>query len=109
MAPPYIEAISGDHISSRDPTIVGDPIAPNDGERSSNKGARADDVASTITGDSLIVLNKKFHYPNDVVKMVPKKSNRASLPPPGHLTICKTSLPARLRFQPPAELMEIFV
>ncbi|KAH0463186.1 hypothetical protein IEQ34_007768 [Dendrobium chrysotoxum] len=42
-----------------------------------------DDEASTITGDSLIVLHKKFHILNDVVTMVLKRSDRAGLPPLG--------------------------
>ncbi|KAH0448314.1 hypothetical protein IEQ34_022114 [Dendrobium chrysotoxum] len=45
-----------------------------------------------ITGDALIVLHKNFHIPNDVVMVVPKKSDRAGLPFPGYLTICETNL-----------------
>ncbi|KAH0452358.1 hypothetical protein IEQ34_019657 [Dendrobium chrysotoxum] len=69
----------------------------------SNKGAKVDDVASTITDDLLMILHKNFHIPNDVVTMVPKRSDWAGLPPPGYLTVSET----RLSFPPPAELVEI--
>ncbi|KAH0466063.1 hypothetical protein IEQ34_006166 [Dendrobium chrysotoxum] len=101
--------MSGNHLPSRNPTIRGDPVAPLEGERRLNKGPRADDAASTITDDSLIVLHKKFHFLNDMVKAIPKRSDRAGLPPPGYLTICETSLRAGLHFPPPAELIEISV
>ncbi|KAH0460843.1 hypothetical protein IEQ34_008418 [Dendrobium chrysotoxum] len=52
-------------------------------------------------------LNSNFHFPNDVVTIVPKRSDRASLPPLGYLTISETNLRAGLRFPPPAELIEI--
>ncbi|KAH0463421.1 hypothetical protein IEQ34_008003 [Dendrobium chrysotoxum] len=65
------------------------PAVMPDGERRPIKGARADDAASTITGDSLIVLHKKFHFLKDVVTMVLK------------------SLREALRFPLPAELIEI--
>ncbi|KAH0464746.1 hypothetical protein IEQ34_004849 [Dendrobium chrysotoxum] len=48
-----------------------------------------------------------FHISNDVVATVPKRSDRASLPPPEYLTVSETSLRAGLRFPPPAELVEI--
>ncbi|KAH0464791.1 hypothetical protein IEQ34_004894 [Dendrobium chrysotoxum] len=54
-----------------------------------------------------MLLNKNFHIPNDVVTTVPKRSDRASLPPPGYLTVSETSLRAGLHFPPPAELVEI--
>ncbi|KAH0463163.1 hypothetical protein IEQ34_007745 [Dendrobium chrysotoxum] len=38
---------------------------------------------------------------------VPKRSDRASLPPPGYLTVSEASLRAGLRFPPSAELVEI--
>ncbi|KAH0460478.1 hypothetical protein IEQ34_011141 [Dendrobium chrysotoxum] len=75
--------MSGDYLSSRNPAVRGDPVAPPYCERRLNRGARADNAASTITGDSLIVLHKKFHIPNDVVMAVPKRYNPVGLPPPG--------------------------
>ncbi|KAH0458251.1 hypothetical protein IEQ34_013566 [Dendrobium chrysotoxum] len=80
---------------------------PRCGERRSTKRAKVDDVASTITGDLLMLLHKNFHILNDVVTMVPKRSDRASLPPSGYLTVSETSLRARLCFSPPAELVKI--
>ncbi|KAH0465736.1 hypothetical protein IEQ34_005839 [Dendrobium chrysotoxum] len=38
---------------------------------------------------------------------IPKRSDRAGLPPPWYITICDTSLWAGLRFPPPAKLIEI--
>ncbi|KAH0450071.1 hypothetical protein IEQ34_020763 [Dendrobium chrysotoxum] len=71
------------------------------------QGGRVDDAASTITGDSLIILHKKLFIPNDVVTTFPKRSDRAGLPPPGYITVCESSLRAGLRFPPHAELIEI--
>ncbi|KAH0453693.1 hypothetical protein IEQ34_018017 [Dendrobium chrysotoxum] len=99
--------MSGDFIPSSDPAVRRKSAALPDGERRSTKGAKVDDVASTITGDLLMLLHKNFHIPNDVVKTVPKRSDRASLPPPGYLTVSETSLRAGLRFPPSAELVEI--
>ncbi|KAH0465070.1 hypothetical protein IEQ34_005173 [Dendrobium chrysotoxum] len=95
----------GDHLSLRDPTIRGDPIALHDSERRLNKGAREDDAASNIMDDSLIILHKKFHFLNDVVKEAPKRFDRAVLPPTKYLIIYET----RLRFPPSGELIEISV
>ncbi|KAH0456100.1 hypothetical protein IEQ34_014007 [Dendrobium chrysotoxum] len=106
-APPYTEVISGDHIPSSDPAVRRKSAALPDEERRSTKGAKVDDVASTITGDLLMLLHKNFYIPNDVVTMVPKRSDRASLPPLGYLTVSKTSLRVGLRFPPLAELIEI--
>ncbi|KAH0456532.1 hypothetical protein IEQ34_014439 [Dendrobium chrysotoxum] len=39
-----------------------------------------------------MLLHKNFHIPNDVVTTVPKRSDRASLPPPGYLTVSETNL-----------------
>ncbi|KAH0451596.1 hypothetical protein IEQ34_018895 [Dendrobium chrysotoxum] len=99
----------GNHLLSRDPAIMGDPTTPNNGERRPNKGAKADDATSTIIGDFLIILHTKFHIPNDVVTMVPKRTDRAGLPPLGYLTICETNLQAGLHFSPHTELIEIFI
>ncbi|KAH0455926.1 hypothetical protein IEQ34_015958 [Dendrobium chrysotoxum] len=107
MAPPYTEAMSGDHLPLSDPMVRRNPAALPDGERRPNKGARVDDAASTITGDSLIILHKNFHILNDVVMTVLKKSDRAGLPPLGYLTVYETSLRAGLCFSPPVELVEI--
>ncbi|KAH0451577.1 hypothetical protein IEQ34_018876 [Dendrobium chrysotoxum] len=54
-----------------------------------------------------MLLHKNFHIPNDVVTTVPKRSDRASLPHPGYLTVSETSLRTGLRFPPSAELVEI--
>ncbi|KAH0449918.1 hypothetical protein IEQ34_020610 [Dendrobium chrysotoxum] len=54
-----------------------------------------------------MLLHKNFHIPNDVVTTVPKRSDWASLPPPGFLTVSETSLRAGLHFSHPAELVEI--
>ncbi|KAH0453594.1 hypothetical protein IEQ34_017918 [Dendrobium chrysotoxum] len=99
--------MSGDRLPSRDPVIRGDPIAPYDCEWGPNKEARVNETASTITSDFLILFRKNFHFPNDVVTIVPKRSDRAILPPPGYLTVSETHLRAGLRFPPPAELIEI--
>ncbi|KAH0466516.1 hypothetical protein IEQ34_003754 [Dendrobium chrysotoxum] len=90
--------MSGDRLPSRDPVIRGDPITPYDYEWGSNKEARVNEIASTVT---------KFHFSNDVVTIVPKRSDRASLPPPGYLTVSETNLRAGLRFPPHAELIKI--
>ncbi|KAH0463906.1 hypothetical protein IEQ34_006692 [Dendrobium chrysotoxum] len=37
-----------------------------------------------------MILHKNFHIPNDVVTTIPKRSDRAGLPPPGYLTFSKT-------------------
>ncbi|KAH0463310.1 hypothetical protein IEQ34_007892 [Dendrobium chrysotoxum] len=60
-----------------------------------------------ITGDSLTILHKYFFIPNDVVTTVPKRFDRAGLPPPGYIIICDTNLRVGLLFSPPAELIEI--
>ncbi|KAH0451770.1 hypothetical protein IEQ34_019069 [Dendrobium chrysotoxum] len=92
--------MSGYHLPSSDPAVRINSVALPDGEQRFNKGAKVDDVASTITGDLLMILHKNFHIPNDVVTM-------AGLPPPGYLTISETSLRAGLHFPPPTELVEI--
>ncbi|KAH0466444.1 hypothetical protein IEQ34_003682 [Dendrobium chrysotoxum] len=99
--------MSGDHLPSKDPAIRGDPIAPYDCEWGPNKEARVDETALTVTSDFLILFCKNFHFPYDVVTIVPKRFDRASLPPPGYLTVSETNLRAGLRFPPPAELIEI--
>ncbi|PKU77441.1 hypothetical protein MA16_Dca027577 [Dendrobium catenatum] len=108
-APPYTGVISGDHFPSRDSTVGGNPVVPPDGRQRPDKGARADDLASTVTSDSSIILHKKFHFPNDVVAVAPKRSDRAGAPPPGYLTICETHLRSGLRFPLPVELIEILM
>ncbi|KAH0468295.1 hypothetical protein IEQ34_003328 [Dendrobium chrysotoxum] len=40
---------------------------------------------------------------------VPKRLDRACLPPPGYLTISESSLQARLQFPPPLELIDISI
>ncbi|KAH0459498.1 hypothetical protein IEQ34_012312 [Dendrobium chrysotoxum] len=41
---------------------------------------RSDDAVSTITSDSLAVIRKKFHIPNDVLIIAPKRTDRAYAP-----------------------------
>ncbi|KAI0495077.1 hypothetical protein KFK09_025224 [Dendrobium nobile] len=101
--------MSGDHFPSRDYAVRENPVVPPDGRRRPDKGARADDLASTVTSDSLIIFCKKFHFSNDVVAVAPKRSDRAGVPPPGYLTICETLLRSELRFPLPAELIEILM
>ncbi|KAH0470374.1 hypothetical protein IEQ34_000097 [Dendrobium chrysotoxum] len=99
--------MSSDHLPSSDLAVERKPIAPPDAEWRPNKGARVDDAASMIMGDSLIILYKKFFIPNNVVTTVLKRYDRAGLPLPKYLTICVTSLRAGFYFPPPAELIEI--
>ncbi|KAH0458704.1 hypothetical protein IEQ34_011518 [Dendrobium chrysotoxum] len=68
----------------------------NDGERRSCKATKADDVASTVTNYSLIIFYRKFHFPNNLVVMTPKRFDQAFLPPSGYLTIYKINLQAGL-------------
>ncbi|KAH0454083.1 hypothetical protein IEQ34_018407 [Dendrobium chrysotoxum] len=96
--------MSGDHLPSSEPAVRRNSVALPDGERRSNKGAKVDDVASTISDDLLMILHKNFQIPNDVVTTVSKRSDRAGLPPPGYLTVSETSLRAGLHFPPPTEL-----
>ncbi|KAH0466886.1 hypothetical protein IEQ34_004124 [Dendrobium chrysotoxum] len=81
--------MTGDHHLSKDPTTKRDSrlAAQNDGERGSSKGAKSDNIVSTVTGDSLIAFYKKFNFPNDLV--------------------AKSSLRAGLRFPPPLKLIDI--
>ncbi|KAL0905382.1 hypothetical protein M5K25_023797 [Dendrobium thyrsiflorum] len=67
---------------------------------------KADDVVFTITGDSLIIFRKKFHFPNDLVMKVPTKSDRACAPPE-FLTVYEFNLRAGLQFPPASELIDI--
>ncbi|KAH0453042.1 hypothetical protein IEQ34_017366 [Dendrobium chrysotoxum] len=99
--------MSSDRLPSKNPAIRGDPIAPYDYEWGPNKEARVNEIASTVTSDFLILFRKNFHFPNDMVMIIPKRCDRASLPPPGYLTISETNLRAGLRFPPSAELIEI--
>ncbi|KAH0471162.1 hypothetical protein IEQ34_000885 [Dendrobium chrysotoxum] len=79
----------GDRLPSKNRAIRGDPIAPYDCEWGPNKEARVNETASTVTSDFLILFHKNFHFPNDVVTIVPKRSDRASLPPPGYLAVLR--------------------
>ncbi|KAH0469628.1 hypothetical protein IEQ34_001186 [Dendrobium chrysotoxum] len=40
--------------------------------RKTQKVGKVNDVVSTITGDSLILFRKKFHFPNSLVVKVPE-------------------------------------
>ncbi|KAH0457289.1 hypothetical protein IEQ34_012604 [Dendrobium chrysotoxum] len=68
-------------------SATGDPIAPYDCEWGPNKEARVNEIASTVTSDFLILFHKNFHFSNDVVTIVPKRFDRASLPPPGAMPV----------------------
>ncbi|KAL0927438.1 hypothetical protein M5K25_001605 [Dendrobium thyrsiflorum] len=89
--------------------MSGEPHLSNDnsGARRPHKGAVLDDGASSMTSDSLTVLHKKFHFPNSLVATVPKRSDRASHPPPGYIVVYETHLRVGLRFPPPPELIDI--
>ncbi|KAL0921616.1 hypothetical protein M5K25_008705 [Dendrobium thyrsiflorum] len=104
-----MEVMVGEDRLSGDLPARRDPVVQNDGERRLNKGVKADDAVSTITGDHLTVLRKRFHFPNDLVVTVPKRSDRACLPPPGYLAIYEANLRVGLQFPPPPELIEILV
>ncbi|KAH0458548.1 hypothetical protein IEQ34_013863 [Dendrobium chrysotoxum] len=69
---------------------------------------RYDDVAPTISSDSLAVIRKKFHLPNEVLIITPKRSNKAQTPPPGFVAVYEMTLRAGLRFPPALELLDIF-
>ncbi|KAH0449197.1 hypothetical protein IEQ34_022997 [Dendrobium chrysotoxum] len=71
-------------------------------------GRRSDDVTSTITSDSLAVIQKKFHVPNDVLIITPKRTDRAHAPPQGFVEVYEMTLHAGLRFPPAHELFDIF-
>ncbi|KAH0449736.1 hypothetical protein IEQ34_020428 [Dendrobium chrysotoxum] len=76
--------MKGENPTLRDLVIKGDshPAAQNDGERRTNKRAKLDDAMSTVTSDSLTSLHKKLHFPNNLMTVIPKRSDRAFLPPP---------------------------
>ncbi|KAL0903435.1 hypothetical protein M5K25_027815 [Dendrobium thyrsiflorum] len=97
----HLEAISRDYHPSRD------HAAENSSARRPHKGVTLDDGASSVTSDSLIVFHKKFHFPNNLVATIPKRSDRACLPPLGYIVIYVTHLRTGLRFPPPPELIDI--
>ncbi|KAL0906968.1 hypothetical protein M5K25_025503 [Dendrobium thyrsiflorum] len=78
---------------------------------SSSSARRTANFKPTIWDDdyiqSLPIYFKKFHFPNSLVVTVPKRSDRASHPPPGYLVVYETHLRAGLRFPPPPELIDI--
>ncbi|PKU66522.1 hypothetical protein MA16_Dca006850 [Dendrobium catenatum] len=108
-APPYTGVMSGDHFPSRDSAVRGNAVVPPEGGRRPDKGARADDLASTVTSDTLTIFHKKFHFLYDLVAVVPKRSDRAGTPPSGYLTVSDTHLRSGLCFPPPAELIKILM
>ncbi|KAH0458736.1 hypothetical protein IEQ34_011550 [Dendrobium chrysotoxum] len=69
---------------------------------------RSDDVASILTSDSLAAIHKKFHVPNDVLIIAPKRTDRAHSPPQGFVAVYEMTLRAGLRFPPAPELLDIF-
>ncbi|KAH0458426.1 hypothetical protein IEQ34_013741 [Dendrobium chrysotoxum] len=74
----------------------------------SRRSTLIDDVSSSITLDGLIIICKKFHLPDDLVMVVPKKTDQAQDPPNGFFTIYEMTLRAGLRFPLAPELLEIF-
>ncbi|KAL0909379.1 hypothetical protein M5K25_020241 [Dendrobium thyrsiflorum] len=109
LAPLFsVEIRMGDPASTTIPPAKGDRTAvQQEVLKKPHKVGKADDVVSTITGDSLIIFRKKFHFPNDLVMKVPAKSDRACAPPLGFLTVYEFSLRAGLRFPPASELIDI--
>ncbi|KAH0462208.1 hypothetical protein IEQ34_009783 [Dendrobium chrysotoxum] len=74
----------GDPASTIIPPAKGDcPAVRFESLKKTQKVVRADDVVSTIIGDSLIAFRKKFYFPNDMVIKVPTKFDRTCSPPPG--------------------------
>ncbi|KAH0466605.1 hypothetical protein IEQ34_003843 [Dendrobium chrysotoxum] len=69
---------------------------------------RSDDVASIITSDSLAAIRKKFHVPNNMLIIAPKRTDRAHSPPQGFVAVYEMTLHAGLRFPPAPELLDIF-
>ncbi|PKU69851.1 hypothetical protein MA16_Dca017141 [Dendrobium catenatum] len=108
LFPPLFSGeMSGDRLPPRDLVIRGAPIPQHDCEYRPNKEARVDETTSTVTNDFLFLFCKNYHFPNDVKTMVPKRSDRASLPPSGYLTVSETHIRAGLRFPPSTELIEV--
>ncbi|KAH0458134.1 hypothetical protein IEQ34_013449 [Dendrobium chrysotoxum] len=92
------------YTSTKIPPTKGDRLVVQlEGLKKSQKVAKVDDVMSTITGDSLIIFRKKFHFPNDLVMKVLAKFIRVYSPPQGFLIILRTGL----QFSPPPELIDI--
>ncbi|KAH0459376.1 hypothetical protein IEQ34_012190 [Dendrobium chrysotoxum] len=58
----------------------------------SRRSTLIDDVSSSITSDGLIIIRKKFHLPDDLVMVVPKKTDRARDPPNGFFTMYEMTL-----------------
>ncbi|KAH0454123.1 hypothetical protein IEQ34_016047 [Dendrobium chrysotoxum] len=69
---------------------------------------RSDDVASIITSDSLAAIRKKFHVPNDVLIIAPKRTDRAHAPPQEFVAVYEMTMHAGFRFSPAPELLDIF-
>ncbi|KAL0923347.1 hypothetical protein M5K25_007401 [Dendrobium thyrsiflorum] len=103
--PNWSSALDNDKMRDHHPSR--DHAAENSGARRPHKGVTLDDGASFVTSDSVTVFHKKFHFPNDLVATVPKRSDRACLPPPGYIVVYETHLRAGLRFLPPPELIHI--
>ncbi|KAH0451624.1 hypothetical protein IEQ34_018923 [Dendrobium chrysotoxum] len=83
----------GDPASTKIPPAKGDcPVVRSESLKKTQKAVRADDVVSTITGDSLIAFRKKFYFPNNMVMKVPTKSDLAHSPPPRFMTVYEYSL-----------------
>ncbi|KAH0455801.1 hypothetical protein IEQ34_015833 [Dendrobium chrysotoxum] len=71
----------GDHTSTKIPLAKENrPVVQSEGPKKAKKVAKDNDVASTITSDSLIIFRKKFHFPNDLVIKVTEKYDRACSP-----------------------------
>ncbi|KAH0466410.1 hypothetical protein IEQ34_003648 [Dendrobium chrysotoxum] len=60
----------------------------------SRRSTLIDDVSLSITSDGLIIIRKKYHLPNDLVMVAPKKTDRARDPPNGFITVYEMALRA---------------
>ncbi|KAH0461374.1 hypothetical protein IEQ34_008949 [Dendrobium chrysotoxum] len=113
---PYSDSVSlfsvevkiGDITSTKILLVSGDrAVAQQEVLKKTHKVAKPDDIVSTITGDSLIIFMKKFHFPNDLVMKVLGKFAHVCSTLMGFLTVYEFSLQVGLRFSPPSELIDI--
>ncbi|KAH0466745.1 hypothetical protein IEQ34_003983 [Dendrobium chrysotoxum] len=71
----------GKEIVINEDIIPIDPKKKNIPSKRSQKVSKADDVASKITGNSLIIFRKKFHFLNDLIMKVLRAGLRFLSPP----------------------------
>ncbi|KAL0909372.1 hypothetical protein M5K25_020234 [Dendrobium thyrsiflorum] len=85
----------GDLTSTKIPPVKGDrSIVRSEGLKKTHKVAKADNVASTINSDSLIIFRKKFHFLNDLVMKV--SENLLMLVPSSRIFDVGLSIQARI-------------